>query len=201
MEGCTWLNPPATVSPLSSNNILVRPIAPSPPSSGLSAVPLTFSHFNFPSSFPSETVTPTLSTSVLTGNYQRHYPLSAQTPSTQAFLDVQIVSAVTFGLTSITESGTLTISQTVQQNGTLMSQIVASVIPFSQTVPEDTNGLHYFGLDGGDGALGYTASGLLNAQTSWDQIVWIDSAAFLTTGSWTYGSNQAFVSTRFTVPF
>ena len=189
-NGSTWLNPPTSVAPLSSNTVLVPHIAPTPPSSGLGAVPLAFSHFNFPSSFPSETVTPTLSTSVLTGNYLRHYTLSAQTQSTQVFLDVQIASAVQFGPTSISESGTLTVSQTVQQNGSLVSQIVASVIPFSQTVPEDTNGLHYFGLDGGDGVPGYTASGLLNAQTSWNQIVWTDSAAFLTTGSWTYSDNS-----------
>ena len=67
----------------------------------------------------------TLSTSVLSGNYQRHYTLSAQTSDTQVFLDVQIASAVQFGPTSISESGTLTVSQTVQQNGSLMGHIVA----------------------------------------------------------------------------
>ncbi len=68
---------------------------------------------------------------------------------------------------------------------------MASVIPFSQTVPEDTNGLHYFGL-GSDGAPGYSASGILNSQTSWNQLSWSDAAAFLTTGSWTFSDNTSF---------
>jgi len=135
----SWLNPPAAVAPLVSNTVLVPLVAPSPPSSGPGTVPSAFSNFNFPTTLPAATVTPTLATSVLAGNYQRHYTLNAQTPATsstpsgQVFLDVQIVSAVQFGSTSVTESGTLTVSQTVQQNGSLISQIVASVIPFSQT--------------------------------------------------------------------
>ena len=196
-NGNNWFNPPAAVAPLTSNTVLVPLVAPSPPSSGPGTVPSAFSNFSYPTTLPTATVTPTLATSILSGNYQRHYTLNAQTPATastpsgQVFLDVQIVSAVQFGSTSVTESGTLTVSQTVLQNGTLISQIVSSVIPFSQTVPEDTNGLHYFGLDGGDGAPGYTSSGLLNSQsqTSWNQLSWSDSAAFLTMGSWTYSDN------------
>ncbi len=187
-----WLHPPASVSSLSSNSVLVPLVAPSPPSSGPGAVPFTFSQFNFPNTLPAETVTPTLSSSVCSGNYQRHYTLNAQSPSDQVFLDVQIVAAVQFGSTSVTESGTLTVSQTIQHNGSLISQIVASVIPFSQTVPEDTNGLHYFGLDGGDGAPGYTASALLDSQNTWNQLSWSDSAAFLTNGSWTFSDNTSF---------
>ncbi len=183
------------MAPLSSNTVLVPLVAPSPPSSGPGSVPSGFSNFNYPATLPAATVTSTLSTSVLSGNYQRHYTLNAQTPATastpsgQVFLDVQIVSAIQFGSTSVTESGTLTVSQTISQNGTLISQIVASVIPFSQTVPEDTLGLHYYGLDSGDGAPGYTASGLLNSQASWNQLSWSDSAAFLTMGSWTWSDN------------
>ena len=189
-NGDNWLHPPASVATLSSNSVLVPLVAPSP-SSGPGAVPSDFSQFHFPTTHPAETITQTLSTSVLTGNYQRHYTLNAQSPGDQVFLDVQIVSSVQFGSTSVTESGTLTVSQSVHQNGSLISQIVASVIPFSQTVHEDTNGLHFFGL-GSDGAPGYTASGLLNSQTTWNQVSWSDSAAFLTNGSWTFSDNTSF---------
>ena len=191
-NGDNWVHPSASVATLSSNSVLVPLVAPTPPSSGLGAVPSDFSQFHFPTTLPAETLTPTLSTSVLSGNYQRHYTLNAQSPSDQVFLDVQIGSAVQFGSTSVTESGTLTVSQSVHQNGSLISQIVSSVIPFSQTVPEDTKGLHYFGLDGSDGAPGYSASGLLDAQTTWNQLSWSDSAAFLTNGSWTYFDNTSF---------
>ncbi len=191
-NGDQWLHPPASVTTLSSNSLLVPFEAPTPPSSGLGAVPSDFSQFHFPTTLPAETITLTLSASVLTGNYQRHYTIYAQSPGDQVFLDVQIVSAVQFGSTSVTESGTLTLSQTVHQNGSLISQVVASVIPFSQTVPEDTNGLHYFGLDGGDGVPGYTSSGLLDFQTTWNQLSWSDSAAFLTHGSWTFSDNTSF---------
>ena len=140
-NGNNWFNPPAAVAPLTSNTVLVPLVAPSPPSSGPGTVPSAFSNFSYPTTLPTATVTPTLATSILSGNYQRHYTLNAQTPATastpsgQVFLDVQIVSAVQFGSTSVTESGTLTVSQTVLQNGTLISHIVASVIPFSQTEP------------------------------------------------------------------
>ncbi len=190
-NGDQWLHPPASVTTLSSNSLLVPFEAPTPPSSGLGAVPSDFSQFHFPTTLPAETITLTLSASVLTGNYQRHYTIYAQSPGDQVFLDVQIVSAVQFGSTSVTESGTLTLSQTVHQNGSLISQVVASVIPFSQTVPEDTNGLHYFGL-GSEGTPGYTASGLLDSQTSWNQLSWSDSVAFLTIGSWTFSDNTSF---------
>ncbi len=186
-----WLHPPASVASLSSTSFLVPFVAPTPPSSEPGAVPTDFSQFHFPSTLPVETVTPTLSTPILSGNYQRHYTLNAQRPNEQVYLDVQIVSGVQFDSTSVTESGTLAVSQTVLQNGSLMSQIVASVIPFSQTVPEDTNGLHYFGL-GSDGAPGYTASGLLNSQTTWNQVLGSDSTAFLTNGSWTFSDNTSF---------
>ncbi len=191
-NGDQGLHPPASVTTLSSNSLLVPFEPPSPPSSGLGAVPPDFSQFHFPTTLPAETITPTLSASVLTGNYQRHYTLYAQSPGDQVFLDVEIVSAVQFGTTSVTESGTLTVSQTIQQNGSLISQVVASVIPFSQTVPEDTNGLHYFGLDRGDGAPGYTVSGLLDSQISWNQVLWSDSAAFSTNGFWTFSDKTSF---------
>ena len=190
-NGDQWLNPPASVAPLSSS-VLVPLEAPVPPSYGSGAVPSDFSQFHFPTTLPAETITPALSASVLTGNYQRHYTLNAQRPGKQVFLDVQIVSAVQFGSNSVTESGTLTVSKTVQQNGSLTSQIIASVIPFSQTVPEDTHGLHYFGLGGGNGVSGYTASVLLDSQTTWNQVLWSDSAAFLTNGSWTFSDNTSF---------
>ncbi len=190
-NGDNWLHPPASVATLSSNTVLVPMVAPTPPSSGPGAVPPDFSQFHFPTTLPAETITPTLSTSVLTGNYQRHYTLNTQNPDEQVFLDVQIESAVQFGFTSVTESGTLTVSQTIQQNGSLISQIVASVIPFSQTVPEDTNGLHYFGLEGSDGVPGYTASVLLDSQITWNQVLWSDSTSFLTTGFWTFSDNTS----------
>ena len=188
--GITDSIPPHSFHPFRPKPFWFTLMLPRPPSSELGTIPSSFHSFSFPTSAPSATLTPTLSTSILSGNYQPHYTLNAQIAATQVSLDVQIVSAVTFGSTAITESGTLTVSQTVQQSGSLISQIVASVIPFSQTVPKDSDGPHYFGLDKGDGALGFTASGLLNSQTSWTQISWTDSAAFLTNGSWSFSDNS-----------
>ncbi len=88
-NGDNWLHPPASVATLSSNTLLVPLVAPTPPSSGLGAIPSDFSQFHFPTTLPAETVTPTLSTSILSGNYQRHYTLNAQSPGEQVFLDVQ----------------------------------------------------------------------------------------------------------------
>ena len=99
-NGNNWFNPPASLAPLASNTVLVSLVAPSPPSSGPGSVPSSFSNFNYPTTLQSATVTPTLTTSILSGIYQRHYTLNAQTPATsstpsgQVFLDVQIASAV-----------------------------------------------------------------------------------------------------------
>ena len=99
-NGNNWFNPPASVAPLSSNTVLVPLVAPSPPSSGPGSVSSAFSNFSYPTTLQSATVTPTLTTSILSGIYQRHYTLNAQTPATsstpsgQVFLDVQIASAV-----------------------------------------------------------------------------------------------------------